>query len=460
MSLYPDFVVPDASHEGPGPRARCLEGTRTRVLTELSNWKDDLNGKPICWLSGPAGFGKSAISQTIAESCAKDGRLLASFFCLRGAGGRSEFIRLITTLAFQISLSIPDAKPLIDKALRDDPTIPYQSVANQFRKLLLSPLTDLRDFISARQPLVVVIDALDECNDKRAIQEFIEVLAKAWLDESFPIRWLLTSRREEHIRRAFSDDTAQASTSLIHLEDYDAGVDIERFLTHRFSQIRQQNKRLFEGMPPSWPSLEDLHALVKKSSGLFVFASTLVDFVTDDQAPPQQKLKGVLDLNAGLDPLYAQVLSAVPNITCFRRVLTALMLLYEQPSVQLLADLLRLDAGDVLHAMSFIQSIIHVPAGNDTPIRLNHTSLRDFLVDKTRSKDLYIDPPAAHATLAIDCVKFMQSTLRRDVIKGYKKGHNVWGEQMVSSFKRFGCGQQHHSSARGHSQRFLFVRGN
>lgn len=154
-------------------------------------------------------------------------------------------------------------------------------------------------------------------------------------------------------------------------------------------------------MPPSWPSLEDLHALVKKSSGLFVFASTLVDFVTDDQAPPQQKLKGVLDLNAGLDPLYAQVLRAVPNITCFHRVLTALMLLYEQPSVQLLADLLRLDAGDVLHAMSFIQSIIHVPAGNDTPTRLSHTSLRDFLVDRTRSKGLYFDPPAIMSLLLL-----------------------------------------------------------
>lgn len=63
-------------------------------------------------------------------------------------------------------------------------------------------------------------------------------------------------------------------------------------------------------------------------------------------------------------------------------------MLYEQPLVQFLeflADLLQLDVGDILHAMSFMQSIIHVPADNDTPIWLNHTALRDFLVDRTRS---------------------------------------------------------------------------
>lgn len=58
-------------------------------------------------------------------------------------------------------------------------------------------------------------------------------------------------------------------------------------------------------MPPPWPSLMDLHAIVEKSLGLFVFASTLVDFVTDSQTPPQHKLKSVLGLHSDLDTLHA-----------------------------------------------------------------------------------------------------------------------------------------------------------
>lgn len=431
------FIVPDASYEGGGSRAKCLKGTRESVIAEILTWKDDIDAKPIRWLSGPAGFGKSAVSQTVAEVCAKDGMLMASHFFLRGAGGRSEFSRFITTLAFRITLSVPDTKPLIEQALRGDPTIPHQSIAHQLYKLILSPLMALRNTLPTSQPFLIVIDALDECDDRAPIKEFITVLADACGTCALPLRWLLTSRREEHIRQAFSEEKVQSKTASTALEDFDAGEDIERFLTSRFSEIRQQNPRILQGMPFPWPSLEDLLALVNKSSGLFVFASTLADFVTDGQAPPQQKLKSVLSLHAGLDLLYTQVLKAVPNIVCFRRVLTALMLLHEQPSVNLLAELLRLDAGDVLHALTFIQSIIHVPADDNTPIRLNHTSLRDFLVDSSRSKDLYIDPPATNVALAIGCIMLMNSNLRRDEFP--EKGAAVlyavteWGKHVKDS---------------------------
>ncbi|KAG6852264.1 hypothetical protein C0991_001442, partial [Blastosporella zonata] len=59
------------------------------------NWAGEENNQRICWLSGPAGFGKSAIMQTVAERLNGEGSLAASFFFLRGAGARSEFKRFI-----------------------------------------------------------------------------------------------------------------------------------------------------------------------------------------------------------------------------------------------------------------------------------------------------------------------------------------------------------------------------
>lgn len=164
-----------------------------------------------------------------------------------------------------------------------------------------------------------------------------------------------------------------------------------------------------------WPSSNDIRALEKKADGVFIFAFTLVQFVTDGSAPPDQKLQSVLKLHAGLDPLYAQVLKAVPNIACFRMVLTTLMIVHVQPSINLLAELLRLPTGNVTHALTSIQSIIHIPADNTTPIQLNHTSLRDFLVDRERSQELFIDPPAAHFTLGTNCLTLMNSTFQRDM---------------------------------------------
>ncbi|KZP28242.1 hypothetical protein FIBSPDRAFT_1039668 [Athelia psychrophila] len=416
ISLYPDFVVPDAGYEGSGPRARCLEGTREGVIGDILTWKDDAAASPICLLSGPAGFGKSAIAQTVAESWAGDGTLIASFFFLRGAGGRSQFAHFITTISFQITVSIPETKPMIEKALRDDPSIPHQSIAKQLQKLILGPLASVTAAHPLTSLLIIVIDALDECNDKQAMHDFIGILTSAAGARRLPLRWLLVSRRDEHINQGFSDDVARANVTWVALEDFDATRDIETFLKHRFSEILMRNPRLMRGISLPWPSIKDSRALVQKASRMFVFASTLGDFITDGKAPPNQKLQSVLQLHAGLDPLYAQILGAVPDIPCFRSVLTTLMLLREQPSVNTLADLQRLNVEDVLHSLNFIQSIIHIPADDFTPVQLNHTSLRDFLVDGSRSHGHFIDPPpAAHFTLAADCLKLMNRTLRRDV---------------------------------------------
>ncbi|KAF7967997.1 hypothetical protein HWV62_32389 [Athelia sp. TMB] len=193
------------------------------------------------------------------------------------------------------------------------------------------------------------------------------------------------------------------------MDDFAAHVDIRSFLEVRFSQIITRNQYLFRNIHGPWPSKEQLEALVKKSCGLFIYASTSINFITDGNAPPDARLESVLAMHVGLDPLYKQVLGAVsPQIACFWKVLTALMIFLEQPSVQMLASILHLDKSDVSHALMAIQSIIRIPDDNNEPIQLNHTSLRDFLLSRDRSKDLFVDYSMAHATFATDCVKFLR----------------------------------------------------
>ena len=135
--------VSNATHTRSGPVARCDAGTRLQVIATIERWLDGPDKEPaVCWLNGPAGYGKSALSQTIAERYAAEGRLLGSFFFLRGAGERSHISRLIPTLAHQISLSIPATKPLLEKALRDEPALLEPSVAmvHQFQRLIIGPI--------------------------------------------------------------------------------------------------------------------------------------------------------------------------------------------------------------------------------------------------------------------------------------------------------------------------------
>ncbi|KAF7975410.1 hypothetical protein HWV62_9643 [Athelia sp. TMB] len=436
-NLYPYFVVPDAAYNGRGARVGCLPGTRVPAITKILTWRDGPDAKSICWMSSPAGFGKSAVSQTVAEACARDGTLAASFFFLRGAGGRSKIDHFITTLAFQITISVPGFRSLVEKALQRDPTIPHQSITYQLQNLIFMPFMVLAQANIPDRVLLVIVDGLDECNDRDSMREFITALADAChIGWHLKLRWLLTSRGEEHIRQSFSNPASQRATALLKLEAFDARNDIKMFLEARFSAIIQHNTQLFRYIPPPWPSLWDMDALVDKSSGMFVFAATLVKFVTDGQAPPDRKLKSVLQVHAGLDPLYDQVLRDASDIACFRRVLTALMLAYERPSVETLAEILELGAQDVLHALLAIQSIINIPSDDNELIELNHTSLRDFLVDESRSGDLFVDPPRAHAIISVGCLKVLQRNLKTDIFPedvGSKYAAEYWARHLLDS---------------------------
>ncbi|KAG1848541.1 hypothetical protein DFJ58DRAFT_467239 [Suillus subalutaceus] len=57
--------------EGAGldTRKQCLEGTRTEILSQITEWVNSTedNVPRVLWLSGPAGKGKSAIAHTIAK---------------------------------------------------------------------------------------------------------------------------------------------------------------------------------------------------------------------------------------------------------------------------------------------------------------------------------------------------------------------------------------------------------
>ena len=200
--------VSNATHTRAGHVARCDPGTRLEIIAQIKQWLNGSDKRAICWLSGPAGYGKSAVAQTIAERYAAKGRLLGCFFFLRGAGEWSHISRLIPTLAHQISLSLPAVKPVLEKALRDEPAMlgPSISLAHQFQKLIIEPihsttskvLSSLEVFCHLAKRKIFVIDALDECNDKAAMAAFIDVLLNACPGrEHLPFRILLTSRVEE-----------------------------------------------------------------------------------------------------------------------------------------------------------------------------------------------------------------------------------------------------------------------
>ena len=171
-------------------------------------------------------------------------------------------------------------------------------------------------------------------------------------------------------------------------------------------------------IPKPWPSAKDFTELLDKAGSSFAFAMTIIQFVGGDSMP-HKALQKLLESEAdGLDPLYKQVLSSAPRTVALHQILGTIMILEDNQSVSFLSSLLNLQHEEVIHELLQVQSIIKIPGGDNEPIMLYHTSLRDFLTIKSRSEQYFIDPPLQHLHLAIHCLKHLEEYPSNDFFEG------------------------------------------
>ncbi|KAF7543546.1 hypothetical protein G7Z17_g10647 [Cylindrodendrum hubeiense] len=278
---------------------KCLPDTRVELLKHVCCWIDDPDSKTIFWLNGMAGTGKSTISRTVAQLRSQHGDLGASFFFQRGETDRGSLARFVPTLARQLALSIPGVASLIKNAIDADPAIIGKTVREQFDKLVHEPLSKLAKEASTSPSLVIVIDALDECERDADISLLIDILSHTKVHRP-RLRIFLTSRPELPIRLGFSEVKGTYQDLILH--EIPAQVvehDISAFLADAFRKIRGGfnmtvgDERKLES---SWPGEATLQDLTMMAVPLFIFAATLCRFIGDRRcgSPPNQ-LRKVLD---------------------------------------------------------------------------------------------------------------------------------------------------------------------
>jgi NACHT domain len=196
----------------------------------------------ILWTHGSPGVGKSAIARMIAEMCTQAGKSVASFFFSRAAPGRDSVEKLVPTLAYQLSRSIPEIRDNLTRVLGEDPLLPSRNINMQAQNLIIKPLNEY-DLMTAPGPKdrarVVILDGLDECRteDQRNI---LEMLSKIGADHSqSPPFFLVFSRTESRIQAAFTKEPLQSLTSCIALGDS---------LTRHFNELDALYDSLFSSI--------------------------------------------------------------------------------------------------------------------------------------------------------------------------------------------------------------------
>jgi len=159
-------------------RPLCLDGTRLETMQSMTDWlTTPSEGQNILWLYGPAGSGKSTISTTIAERFRALRRLGAFIFFDRNNPVQSDPAAVIRTMAYQLAYSIPDIQPAICGKVDGVYNVSMPPIHTQFTELLLDPLTAVAK-MQCQGPIIIILDALDECGDADSRQSLVALLAK------------------------------------------------------------------------------------------------------------------------------------------------------------------------------------------------------------------------------------------------------------------------------------------
>ncbi|KAK4246670.1 hypothetical protein C7999DRAFT_41908 [Corynascus novoguineensis] len=409
--------------------ARCHPGTRTELLRQIQEWANDPQAEGIFWLNGMAGTGKSTISRTVATSFAEDGLLGASFFFKRGEGDRGEAGLVFPTIARQLMYKIPALVPSIREALVDQ-DVPKKTLRDQFEKLILQPL----GCIHRTTAIVIVIDALDECDKDEDVKTIIALLAQAKEVRSVRLRIFITSRPELPIRLGFRDVQGKYQGLTLHqIPEQVVEQDISTFLAYELARIKDE----YNGQVPlGWPGEGDIRTLAQMAVPLFIFAATICRFVDDKgRSNPAKRLKKVLEYRTAtrdstLDKLDATYLPVLHQLTFgrtdqdkaevlaeFQNVVGPIVLLAQPLSVRSIARLLDVEPEDVRALLNSLHSVLDIPSVDDAPVRLFHLSFRDFLVDpaKRTKNEFWIDEAKYHKMLAERCIQLMHQCLKQDI---------------------------------------------
>ncbi|KAF5357509.1 hypothetical protein D9758_012498 [Tetrapyrgos nigripes] len=403
-----------------GAKKGCIEGTRTEVLHNIMTWAEGSSPESPAgyWMCGMAGTGKSTIAKSLCMMLEEKGLLGGAFFCSRQIEECKNYCNVIPTIAYQLALysnNSPTFIQAIEKVLKQNPDIASKDPQIQIKQLLIDSWKNP----PAPNPMVVVIDVLDECE---GISQMLGYLVPAIKEKRMPgLKFFLTSRPEHHISKHFNMQRLEEELLFIQdfcLHDVERSIvkkDIATFLGHELKDMGIQKDKL--------------DVLVGKSGVLFIYAATVVKYVTGGGKRAKSRLDNVLNLKRAadklqtkiLDDLYDQILAEAVMIEKTPdeqkqglQVIHTIVTTGKPVSCQIISELLGYKSEDVEATISELQSVLYINK-DDGAIYTFHASFADYLTTNSRAKEMHLEIVDQHGALANHCLNLMESQLRFNI---------------------------------------------
>jgi len=397
----------------------CLQGTREGILSKIKSWvcSTGEDVPRVLWLSGAADTGKSAISHTIIKWYEELGGLGACFCFDRTRGADCPYEKIFSTIACNLAACDPFVRRALGGAFHDDNTLKHTTdIIKQWQELIIAPVEKAPKAIVS--PLLIVIDGLNESGESNYREQFLHLLAGESSSQPIPgnYRILITSRplrgiydahhTVPHVRHISMDDIPPLSTER----------DIQLYLSSKLTGPHNM--------------FDDGHfgRLVQKSGGMFEWARLACEYIngaTRVGLDPMVRFERVLDKSSGegicpFDDIYGLILAEImPEdkrgelIPMFCSVMGQILASSEPlPMTALTAMRLHFpsvrDRYDVARVIGPLDSLLIGTGDSQTPICPVHTSFYDFLKERSRSHNFFVDVSLVQSDLAFASLRVME----------------------------------------------------
>ncbi|KAF9549502.1 WD40 repeat-like protein [Agrocybe pediades] len=365
-------------------------------------------------MNGMAGTGKTTILYSFCEWLEENKRLAGNFFCSRASTACRDLNNIVRSIAYQLAHYSPAFRSALCKILEEKQNPHTLNVGEQFKWMVEKPLQNSKDAIP--DGVVIIIDALDECNNVSATALFLKVLLQ--YSTHLPIKFMVASRPEPVILKNMQTPTFSPSVLRLHdIEQSLVEADIKLYLQEALSTMS----------PALTPDVLD--RLTKQAGKLFIYAATVARYVNpdDDEVDSETRLDAVLGISSSsaslqaqeLDSLYRSILSSAFDKTRLEErelkiaslVLQTVICAMEPMTTSMMSTILALRQGDVARSLFRLQSVLHVQEGPSGLVSVLHASFPEFLCNEARSREFYCNTIEHNTTLAHCCFNVMYKEL-------------------------------------------------
>ena len=383
----------------------CLEGTRVNTLHAIREWANDetTTSRTFCLLD-VAGSGKSTVAKKVVEMFKEDGWLVGQFFFSRDTTETMSTRKFCSTVSNAFAGIDPDLIPHINK-FKEKADWKKQSLDERYGGLVAGPLQVLN------RRAILIIDALDECANRNDREKLIETLR----DKRFSVpslRMFITGRSEADITQLVMTINGVRKESFRELEP-----DSNDVATYIRAKLKCRLKDL-----PKDKAIDIQDRVIDRARGHFIWARIACELLDGalDFDGTLKGLEGPLEGASELDSIYRVALKQVTpkdqhSLQAIIAVLQMLLAMRRPLSIAELTKISPWSTKDVVERTIYrLGSLLLFQDPND-PIRLLHTTFREFLTSRERAGKYFIEPQLGHYTLAVGSLKILGDYLSSDI---------------------------------------------